>query len=94
MHIVVRSYSGPGASELFEAMEQREDDVKEVITGTPGFISYAAFRSDDGIKTVTACEDKSGTGESSSRAAAWVKENVNAAVDPPEISEGEAFLSF
>jgi hypothetical protein len=94
MHIVVRSYSGQGASDLFDAMEQRQEDVKELITGVPGFVSYAAFRSADGVKTVTACEDKAGTDESSNRAAGWVKENVSAAVDPPETSEGDVFLQF
>jgi hypothetical protein len=94
MHIVVRTYSGGGASELFDAMEQREEDVRELITGVPGFVSYAAFRTDDGIRTVTACEDKAGTDESSKRAAAWVSENVGASVDPPEIAEGSAFLRF
>jgi hypothetical protein len=94
MHVVVRSYAGQGASELFDAMEQREDDVKDLITGVPGFVSYAAFRTGDGVMTVTACQDKAGTDESSNRAAAWVKENVSASVDPPEITEGSTFLQF
>lgn len=94
MYVVVRTYSGQGSSELFDAMEQREEDVKELISGVPGFISYGAFRSADGIKTVTACQDKAGTDESSNRAAGWVKENVSASVDPPEISEGTTFIQF
>ena len=94
MHVVVRSYSGQGASELFDAMEQREEDVKELISGVPGFVSYAAFRSGDGVMTVTACQDKVGTDESSNRAAAWVKENVTSSVDPPEITEGSTFIQF
>ena len=94
MHVVVRSYSGQGASDLFDAMEQREEDVKELITGVPGFVSYAAFRSGEGIMTVTACEDKAGTDESSNRAATWIKENVSGPVDPPEITEGDAFFQF
>lgn len=94
MHVVVRSYSGEGVSELFDAMAQREQDVKELISGVPGFASYAAFRSGDGVMTVTACQDKAGTDESSSRASAWVKENVSASVDPPEITEGSTFLQF
>jgi hypothetical protein len=94
MHVVVRKYSGQGASELFEAMEQRVDDVKDLISGVPGFISYAAFRGDDGVMTVTVCQDKAGTDESSNRAAAWVKENVSASVDPPEITEGDTFIQF
>ena len=94
MYVVVRSYSGPGASELFDLLEQREEDVKDLISGVPGFVNYAAFRSGDGGMTVTACKDKAGTDESSNRAAAWIKENVSTSVDPPEITEGSTFLQF
>jgi len=44
--------------------------------------------------TVTVCEDKTGTDESSKRAAEWVKENVSATADPPAITEGETVLQF
>ena len=94
MHVVIRSYSGQGASELFDLLGQREEDVKALITGVPGFVSYAAFRSNGGGATVTVCQDKAGTDESSRRAAGWVKENVNTTVDPPAITEGDTVLEF
>ena len=65
MYAAVRSYSGQGASELFDVLGQREEDVKSLISGVPGFVSYVAFRSGDGGMTVTICEDKAGTDESS-----------------------------
>ena len=95
MYAVVRSYSGQGASELFDLLGQREDDVRELIGGVPGFISYAAFRDGaGGGMTVTVCEDKAGTDESSRRAAEWVKENVSATADPPTVTAGETVLQF
>jgi hypothetical protein len=94
MYVVVRSYSGQGSSELFDLLGQREEDVKELISGVPGFVRYAAFRSDDGGMTVTICEDKAGTDESSKRAAGWVKDNVTGTVDPPAITEGSTVLEF
>jgi hypothetical protein len=94
MYVVIRSYSGQGASELFDLLAQREEDVKELITGVPGFVSYVAFRTEDGGRTVTVCQDKDGTDESSNRAAAWIKENGTSPVDPPEIAEGTTFLQF
>lgn len=94
MYVVVRSYSGQGASELFDLLAQREEDVKALISGVPGFSSYAAVRSADGGVTVTICEDKAGTDESSRRAAEWVKENVSTTVDPPAITEGSTVLQF
>jgi hypothetical protein len=94
MYVVVRSYSGQGASDLFDLLGQREDDVKELISGVPGFVKYAAFRGGDGGMTVTICEDKTGTDESSKRAAGWVRENVSGTVDPPSITEGSTVLEF
>ena len=94
MYVVVRSYSGQGASDLFDLLGQREEDVKALISGVPGFVSYAAFRSGDGGMTVTVCQDKEGTDESSRRAAEWVKENVSSAGSPPAITEGSTVLQF
>lgn len=48
MYVVIRSYSDPGASELFDALVESEEDVKDIISTVPGFISYEAFRSDGG----------------------------------------------
>jgi hypothetical protein len=94
MYAVVRSYSGEGASELFEQLEQRNDEIKDLIGGVPGFVSYTAFRSSDGGVTVTVCQDKTGTDESSRRAADWVKENIGAAANPPVITEGSTVAQF
>ena len=95
MYVVVRSYSGPGASELFDLLGQREEEIKSLIGGVPGFVSYAAFRSGgDAGMTVTVCQDKTGTDESSRRAAEWVKENVTTTGNPPVITEGSTVLQF
>ena len=94
MHAVVRSYSGQGASELFDLLGQREEEVKELISGVPGFVSYAAVRSGDGGMTVTVCEDKAGTDESTRRAAGFVEENLGASVSAPAITEGDTVLQF
>jgi hypothetical protein len=94
MYVVIRTYSGNGATELFDLLGQREADVRELIGGVPGFITYAAFRTNDGGGTVTVCEDKAGTDESSRRAAGWVQENATTAVDSPRITEGNTVIQF
>jgi hypothetical protein len=83
-----------GGSALFDALAEREADVKALISTVPGFSSYAAFRNDGGGPTVTVCEDKAGTDESSRRAAEWVKENLDVTVDPPTVTEGITVLHF
>jgi hypothetical protein len=94
MHAVLRSYSGQGASELFDQLEQRNAEVEELIGGVPGFVSYTAFRSGDGGSTVTVCQDKTGADESSRRAAEWVKENITTTANPPVITEGGTVVHF
>ncbi|MFZ0091655.1 MAG: hypothetical protein WAL63_19285 [Solirubrobacteraceae bacterium] len=94
MHVVIRSYSGQGASDLFDLAGQRTDDLKTIISGVPGFISFAAFRTDGGGVAVTVCQDKTGTDESTRRTADWVKDNFSTTVDPPTITEGSTFLEF
>jgi hypothetical protein len=94
MHVVVRRYSGQGAGQLMDALEQGKEDVRSVITSVPGFVSYQVFRDDEGGTAVTVCENNEGAEESSRRAADWVRANVDQAVDPPSIAEGEAFIHF
>jgi hypothetical protein len=94
MHVAIRNYSGQGASELFDLAGQRKEELKTMISGVPGFVSFAAFRTEGGGVAVTVCQDKTGADESSRRAAEWVKENVSTAVDPPAITEGSTFLQF
>jgi hypothetical protein len=94
MYAVVRTYSGQGASEVFDVIAQRAEEVKDLISGVPGFVSYAAVRSGDGGVTVTVCEDKAGTDESTQRAGGFIKENVGAAPGAPTITEGETVLQF
>jgi hypothetical protein len=94
MYAVVRSYSGQGVSELFDQLEQKNDEVKELIGGVPGFVSYTALRTGADGFTVTVCQDKTGTDESSRRAAEWVKENISAMASPPVVTEGSTVVHF
>ena len=94
MYAVVRRYTG--ASELADALVQHLDEVRGLLAGVPGFKAYHALRTEDGgVLTMTVCEDRAGTQESSRRAAEWVRGNLaGLSIAPPEIIEGEAFLSF
>lgn len=106
MYVVIRRYSGEGASELFDLLAQREEDVKKLISGVPGFVSYVAFRVEDSGEdwepgpgaasgmTVTVCQDKAGADESTRRAAEWVEENISAQVRRLHVTEGSTVLQF
>ena len=92
MHVTMRYYTG--ASALGEAMAAKTDEIRKLITDVPGFIAYYAIRNGDVVTSVTVCQDKAGTDETTKRAAAWVKENVKGGVNPPAINEGDTFVQF
>jgi hypothetical protein len=93
MHTVLRRYQN--ANQLFDALSSREQDVREVIMGSPGFVSYLLVRTDDGGMSITTCQDKAGTDESSRRAADWIKQNLpNIGAAVPTITEGEVMFRF
>jgi hypothetical protein len=93
MHTVVRRYDN--ATQLFDELSSREQDVREVIMGSPGFVSYLLVRTDNGGMSITTCQDKAGTDESSRRAADWIKQNLpNLSGATPTITEGEVMFRF
>lgn len=94
MYIVVRRYTE--ASALADAMVQREQEVRDLISAVPGFRAYYAARTGGGgVTTVTVCDSKEGTDESVRRAAEWVRANTSgASISPPEITEGETYIAF
>ncbi len=93
MHAVIRTYSGPGAAELIDLLEERKDEVEQLIRAVNGLVSYSLIRSDAGGATVTICQDKAGTDESVRVARDWVLENAaDIGAAPPAISEGPVIL--
>src|SRR5262245_26682547 len=96
MHAVMRYYAGPGASELFDVLEQHITEIEALIRDVPGFFSYALVRLEGaGRGSVTVCDDKAGTDESIRRAADWIRQNVaNVTAPPPSVSEGKVILGL
>ena len=94
MYAVVRHYTGQGASQLFDALEERKDDVEGVIRGVSGLVSYTMLRTSDGGISVTVCQDKAGADESIRLAREWISQNINAQTNPPVISEGNTIVQL
>ena len=93
MHAVVRTYSGNGARELFDVLEQRKSDIEALIRSVRGFRSYALVRTSTGGVSVTIADDKAGTDESIRRAAEWISENAaNIGAASPTVTEGTVLL--
>ena len=94
MYAVGRRYTNGG--QLADALGQRRQEREELLRGVPGFRAYSALRANDGtVATITVCDDQAGTGESTRRAAEWVRQNMSGTtMTPPDVSEGETFLNF
>ena len=95
MHAVVRNYSGAGAKQLFDLLEQRKADVEAAIRKVPGLISYTLLRSGDGGVSVTVCKDKAGADESLKVARDWIQKNAsNIGASPPTVMEGSVIVQI
>lgn len=95
MHAVVRAYSGNGAKELIDVLEQRKAEVENLIRPVRGFVSYTLARSGDGGFSVTICQDKAGTDESLRVAKEWLAKNAgNTGASAPKVSEGSVILQL
>ncbi len=95
MHAVVRTYSGQGAKELFDLLEQRKAEIENIIRSVSGLQAYSLIRTDDGGVTVTVCQDKAGTDKSLQLARDWIQQNASdLGTSPPAVSEGSVVLQL
>jgi hypothetical protein len=92
MYGTMRRYKNAGA--LVDAMSSKSAEVKELITGIPGFVAYYATRDGDTMTSISIYDDKAGCDESTRRAGEWVRANVQSMPSAPDVSGGEIFLNF
>ncbi|NJD36695.1 MAG: hypothetical protein FIA96_18020 [Betaproteobacteria bacterium] len=93
MQVVVRTYSGKGAKELFDVLEKRKADVESILRSVGGFVTYTLARSGDGGFSVTVCKDKAGIDESVQKAREWIAKNAGTTgVGAPNVSEGTVII--
>jgi hypothetical protein len=68
-------------------------EVEKVIRPVKGFVSYSVARTADGGFSVTVCQDKAGTEESTRAAREWIAKNAgNTGAAAPAVSEGAVIL--
>ena len=95
MHAVVRTYSGAGATQLFDVLEAQKSDVEAALRKVPGLVSYTLLHQGDGGMSVTVCTDKAGTDESLKVAREWIQKNAsNVQANPPAVVEGSAIVQI
>ncbi len=93
MHGVLRHYT-LDAKNVDEVIRRIKEGGVPIIKAIAGFTSYAMMDAGKGqLVTYSVYESKSGTEESTKKAAAWVKENIAKMLpNPPRVVEGEVRL--
>jgi len=94
MYTTMRQYAGITPA-VFDALMSRKVDVETLIRQVPGFVHYDLVRTADGLTSVTVCQDKVGTDESSKQVSAWIGKNLPAMQgNAPVITGGEDVFHF
>ena len=93
MQAVIRKYSGKGAKELIDVLEQRAAELDSVMGSVKGLVTYTLVRSGDGGFSVTVCQDQAGLDESTQKAKDWIAKNAaDIGVDAPKVSTGTIII--
>ena len=92
-HAVIRTFPGSGGgAKLIDLLEGKKDEVEGLIRPVKGFASYSLIRTNDGMVSVTVCQDKAGCDESSRLAKDWIAKNASdLGISPPRSSRARSF---
>jgi hypothetical protein len=93
MHGVLRDYR-LDTKNVNEVVRRVAEGGVPILKAIPGFVSYTMMDAGHGhLVTYSGYESKTGTEESTKRAAAWVKENIASMLpNPPRVLEGQVRL--
>ncbi|HEX3224510.1 MAG TPA: hypothetical protein VHQ89_00295 [Gaiellaceae bacterium] len=90
---MIRAYQGN--SDLADALAEREEDVRQLISGIEGFKAYYLLKLAEGTSTISVFENREGAEESSRVAAAWLAENLpDLNVAAPYVTAGDVLIGF
>ena len=94
MYASIRRYTGVDPR-LFVELERHRRSLETALGAVPGFRGHYTVRHDEGLTTVTLCEDRAGADASVRVAASWARENIPDMISgPPEVSNGEVALQI
>ena len=93
MYAVVRTYTGPGAKQLFDILDKRKADLEAALQHVRGLMSYTLIRTKAGGVAVTVCREEAGALESVRVAKEWIEKNAaGVSTQSPELSEGPVII--
>jgi hypothetical protein len=93
MEVIIRKYSGKGAKEMLNLLEQKAAEVESMLRSVDGFEAYTLARAGDGGFSITVCRDRAGIEESSRKAKEWIAKNAgHLGVGAPETVIGSVVV--
>jgi hypothetical protein len=93
MEVIIRKYSGTGAKEMLDLLEQKAAEVESMLRSVDGFEAYTLARAGDGGFSLTVCRDRAGIDESSRKAKDWIANNAgHLGVSAPETVIGSVVV--
>jgi hypothetical protein len=94
MYASIRRYSGVDPR-MWEQLQQLRPSLEAAFRQVPGFRSWCLVRTDDGLTTVTLCDDQAGAEQSVQTAANWIRQTIPDMISgQPEVSNGEVALQL
>lgn len=93
MYATIRNYASNAG--LADALVQRESEVRQIVSGIPGFHAYYLIKTADGAASISVFDAEAGASESTRAAGTWVGENLpQFAGTPPQVTSGDVVISF
>jgi hypothetical protein len=94
MYASVRHYRGMVPSAV-DQIGQRRREFEPLLRGVPGFRAWYMIGTDDGMITVTLCDDRTGAEESVRVAGNYISQNIPDLIpNPPEVANGEVAVQI
>jgi hypothetical protein len=79
-----------GSSELADLLEAHSDEIETMMSGINGMQGYYLMRTGNGCASMTVCDDKAGTDESTRIATDWIRANAGSIeASAPEVLSGD-----
>ena len=91
MFASIRKYTG--VPQLSTELVKNEEAIKAVLQPIKGFHAYYVIKTNDGVVTLTVCEDRAGADESNRVSAVWLKDKLPTfTTTPPDVMVGEVVI--
>ena len=93
MFASIRKYNEAPA--FADDLVKRQEEIKSILRPIRGFHAYYLIKTNDGVTSMTVCDDRAGAEESNHVASTWLKDKLPTfATRPPEITTGEVWIQL